>query len=326
MVYELQIITVADKEAFVTDFSRKFSWLRQRGCSLSVRSCSLHGSDSVRFDILLQGKVCSPHFREEDYIYIFRYQLAEFLAEHIISDWEYHLAWKEINKSKRGILSNDRPVIMDKATKFLKHCHTSESLNLLMNYGRKNKISHRLFDYLFNHRLLVVEGFIRFCMPDFLTDIKFAVDLACEELRNEKEYNEFVKLLRYFVDTQPPMMLEVNIMTVEGNGFVLWDGNGIRIEEKQIKYYMEDIARGEISLDDVLVSILITVAPRRIILHNTDQQSDSDSVQMIKNVFDSRITVCGGCERCQGNQKIDYPNPTRKVLVHTHTYPHDKGF
>ena len=30
MVYELQIITAADKEAFVTDFSRKFSWLVSR--------------------------------------------------------------------------------------------------------------------------------------------------------------------------------------------------------------------------------------------------------------------------------------------------------
>ena len=324
MVYELQIITAADKEAFVTDFSRKFSWLRQRGCSLSVNSCSLYGNKSVRFDILLQGKVSSPHYRDEDYIYIFKHQLAEFLAEHIIRDWESQLAWKEINKSKRGIGSDDRAAVMDKATKFLKHCHTSDSLNLLMNYGRKNKISHRIFDYLFNHRVLVVEGFIKFCMPDFLTDIKFAVDLACEELRNEKEYNEFVKLLRYFVDTQPPMMSEVNIMTVENNGFVLWDGNGIRIEEKQIKYYMEDIARGEISLDDVLVSILITVAPRRIILHNTNQHGDSESVQMIKNVFDSRITVCGGCERCQGKQRLDYPHSTRKVLVHT--YPHDKGF
>ncbi|MEQ8200216.1 MAG: putative sporulation protein YtxC [Syntrophomonadaceae bacterium] len=324
MVYELQLITAADKEAFVTEFSRKFSWLRQRGCCLSVNTCLLHGTDWVRFDILLQGKAVSPDYREEDYVYIFKHQLAEFLAEHVIRDWESRLAWNEINKPKRCITPDDRPAVMVKATKFLKHCHANESLNLLMNYGRKNKITHRIFDYLFTHRLLVIEGFIKFCLPDFLTDIRFAVDLACEELRNEKEYNEFVKLLRYFVDTQPPMMLEVNIMTVEGTGFVLWDGNGVRIEEKHIKYYMEGIAHGEISLDDVLVSILITVAPRRIILHKMDQQGDSESVQMIKKVFDSRITVCGGCERCQEHQKQDYPQNAGKMLVKT--YPNDQGY
>ncbi len=322
MVYELQIVTAADKESFLEEFTQKFSWLRQRGCCLSVNSCPIQRTDSIIFDVLLQGKVCSPYYKEEDYIYIFKHQLAEFLAEHVIRDWEGRLAWREINRPKRSIISDDRPAVMDKATKFLKRCHTNESLNLLMNYGRKNKISHRIFDYLFGHSTLVIEGFINFCMQDFLTDIRFAVDLACEELRDEKEYNEFVKLLRYFVDTQPPLMLEVNIMTGKERGFVLWDGNGTRIEEKQIKYYMEDIAHGEINLDDVLVSILITVAPRRIVLHNRDQQVDNESVQMIKKVFDSRIIVCDGCERCRDNRGPEYMQRPGQILVHN--YPSDK--
>lgn len=323
MVYELQIITAADKDLFIEEFSKKFSWLRQRGCSLTINSRIINRNCGVMFEILLQGKVSSSHYREEDYVYIFKHQLAEFLAEHVIKDWEGKLTWKEIVRPKRNILPDDRNTVMVKATKFLKHCHTNESLNLLMNYGRKNKISHRIFDYLFSHQKIVLEGFINFCMQDFLTDVRFAVDLACEELRNEKEYNEFVKLLRYFVDTQPPMMIEVNIMTSEDNGFILWDGNGIRIEEKQIKYYMEDLARGEISLDDVLVSILITVAPRRIILHKTDKQEDSESVQMIKKVFDSRIIVCEGCERCLGSQKGGHLRQDEKELL-LKSYPNDK--
>ncbi len=324
MVYELQIITAADRDLFIEEFSKKFSWLRQRGCLLTVNSRDCSRNDGIIFDILLQGKVSSSYYREEDYIYIYKHQLAEFLADHIINDWQDRLTWKEIVKPKRSILPDDRLTVMNKTTKFLKHCHTNESLNLLMNYGRKNKISHRIFDYLFSHQKLVMEGFINFCMQDFLTDIRFAVDLACEELRNEKEYNEFVKLLRYFVDTQPPMLLEVNIMTAEDNGFILWDGNGIRIEEKQIKYYMEDLARGDISLDDVLVSILITVAPRRIILHKTDQQEDTESVQMIKKVFDSRIIVCEGCDRCSNPKKSDYFSGNEKAVL-LKNYPHDNG-
>lgn len=324
MVYELQIMTAADRDLFIEEFSKRFSWLRQRGCSLTVNSRDLNRSDVIMFDILLQGKVTSSYYREEDYIYIFKHQLAEFLADHVISDWQDKLTWKEIVRPKRNIMPEDRLAVMNKATKFLKSCHTNESLNLLMNYGRKNKISHRIFDYLFNHQKLVIEGFINFCMQDFLTDIRFAVDLACEELRNEKEYNEFVKLLRYFVDTQPPMLLEVNIMTTEDSGFILWDGNGIRIEEKQIKYYMEDLARGEISLDDVLVSILITVAPKRIILHKTNQQEDTESVQMIKKVFDTRIIVCEGCERCSDSHKADHFRTNGKAVL-LNNYPNDNG-
>jgi putative sporulation protein YtxC len=167
-----------------------------------------------------------------------------------------------------------------------------------MNYGRKNKISHKILEYITQNDYLAIDGFIHFCLQEYLAEIKFAVDLACEELKNEKEYNEFVKLLRYFVDTQPPMVTEVNIMMNNGGRFTLWDGNGTRIEERHLDYYWEDMARGDIDLDDVLISILITVAPRRIVLHNTGKEPKNESVKMIRKVFGQRITECQGCERC----------------------------
>ena len=80
--------------------------------------------------------------------------------------------------------------------------------------------------------LIVVEGFINFCLQDYLTEIRFAVELAVEERKNEKEYNDFVTLLRYFVDTQVPKINEVNIMMDENGLFNMWDGSGIKIEEK----------------------------------------------------------------------------------------------
>lgn len=305
MIYELQITTAADSGFLLNEVSRKFSWLKQRGCTLLINKTAVDRSNSIFIDLQLKGAAASPHYKEEDIVYIFKHQLSEFLAEHIIRDWENKLAWKEITKKGRHILPGDKFAIMDKAINFLKHCNSNESLNLLMNYGRKNKISHRIFDYIYYHHNLVVEGFINFCMQDYLTEIRFAVDLACEELRNEKEYNEFVKLLRYFVDTQPPLAMEVNIMMDCKGNFVLWDGNGSSIEKEHINYFIDDISRGEISLDDILVSILITIAPRRIILHNTEHQMDSDSVQMIKKVFDKRIAVCNGCERCLGYHRTE---------------------
>jgi putative sporulation protein YtxC len=296
MIYELQITTAADNCFLMDELQDKFSWLKQHGYSLFVKEC-LNEQVNVFIDLMLQGSNTDNHYKDEDIIYIFKHQMSEFLAEHVIRDWEQKLTWKEITKKGRHIPPSDQMVIMNKALDFLKRCNSNESLNLLMNYGRKNKIAHKILDYIYYHNMLVIEGFINFCMQDYLTEVKFAVDLACEELRNEREYNEFVKLLRYFVDTQPPMILEVNIMVDNQGRFSLWDGNGIRLEEN-INYYLEDMTRGEISLDDVLVSILITVAPRSIVLHNTGQEPRSESVKMIKNVFNERIKECKGCDRC----------------------------
>jgi putative sporulation protein YtxC len=100
----------------------------------------------------------------------------------------------------------ERVSVHQRAADFLKKCHDNESLNLLMSFSRKNRITHRLLDYISTNLTVNVEGFINFCMQDYLTELKFAVEVALEELRNQKEYNDFVNLLRYFVDSLPKYM------------------------------------------------------------------------------------------------------------------------
>jgi len=305
MIYKLQITTAAASKTLINDLYQRFTWLEQHGYCLVIDRLSDEKSHHLSIDLKLQGTSSDTHYRNEDMVFIFKHQVAEYLAEHIIEDWERELTWKETIKKDRHIIPSDQSSVCNKAMDFLQRCHSNESLNLLMNYGRKNKMAHKLFDYIYDHNILVIEGFVKFCMQDYLTEIKFAVDLACEELKNEKEYNEFVKLLRYFVDTQPPMVQEVNIMMDKQGHYTLWDGSGIRIEEKHIDYYLEDLPRGEINLDDILVSILITIAPRRIVLHNTGLEPGSEPVKMIKNVFAERISECKGCERCLTYKQID---------------------
>jgi len=300
MIYELEIATAAENNMLLEEFTQRFGWLQERGFSLGVARVAYEDTNTLLVNMSLQGDNNDLFLREDDIVYIFKHQVAEFLAEHIMRDWEEKLIWKEIIKKSRRIPVEDQAVIRDKAIDFLKSCNGNESLNLLLNYGRKNKISHKIMDYIYAHDNLVIEGLINFCMPDYLSELRFAVDLACEELRNEKEYNDFVKLLRYFVDTQPSRIQEVNLQMDRNGLFCLWDGHGINIEESFLNQYASDVFLDEISLDDLLVSILITISPKRIILHNSEQKN-SEPVMMIRKVFGERIRDCQGCERCLTN-------------------------
>lgn len=304
MIYELQIATAAEENLLLEEFSQRFYWLRERGYFLGVSRVANQQSNTLLVKLRLQGDNNDLFLKEDDIIYIFKHQISEFLAEHILRDWEEKILLKEINKKSRRISAEDQKIVLYKAIDFLRRCNSNESLNLLLNYGRKNKISHKILDYIYSNDSLVIEGLINFCMPDYLNELRFAVDLACEELNNEKEYNNFVKLLRYFVDTQPARMYEVNLMMDKDGLFYLWDGDGDNIQEKFTNYYCNDILINEISLDDMLVSILITISPRQIILHNAGEQ-DSESVKMIREVFAERIRDCEGCERCQSKNPDD---------------------
>jgi len=302
MIYKMQITTLAEENLLWDDFSQRFSWLSERGYILDVNRIVSNKSDTLLLDLVIQGENTDIYMREEDIVYIFKHQISEFLAEHILHDWEDKMVRREISKRTRHIDVQDQEIILQKAIDFLQHCNTNDSINLLFNYGRKNKISHKIMDYIYGNDKLVIEGLINFCMQDYLNELRFAVDLACEELNNEKEYNDFIKLLRYFVDTQTPRMREVNLLMDKDGLFFLWDGDGVNIDEKIINYYSNEMLYNDISLDDILVSILITVSPRRIVLHNASSDY-SEPVKIIRQVFGERIKECGGCERCLKNRE-----------------------
>ncbi len=303
MIYEFQVATAHNTDNFLQELDNRLRWIKQRGYDLDVEvvplqqlanqlavkllSFRLHGTD-------MQDST----FRNEDIIYIFKHQMAEVLAEHIVNDWESRLLWKEIIKSYRKSSPEDKQSLYIKSGDFLRRCHENESLNLLMNFGRKNRISHRILEHINNYEFLAVEGFINFCMRDYLTEIKFAVEVAAEELKNEKEYSDFVNLLRYFVDTQTPRVREVNLLLGSNGMFYLWDQSGCKIEEQYMQQYLDDLLLDDISLDDLLVSILISIAPRKIIIHNAAELPRNESVEIIKQVFEDKIVFCSGCKKC----------------------------
>ncbi len=297
MFYEYQVATTPGCDYIINEFDNRLKWLEQKGFSLYIDS--LNGDMFTQtLNLILEGKNGDTLFREEDIVYIFKHQMAEVLAEHIIKDWEEKLLWKEIMRNCKGSSLEEKQKVFTKAKVLLNYCNDNESLNMLMNFRRKNRMAHRILEHINSSEIIVIEGFINFCMQDYLTEIRFVVDLALEELRNEKEYNEFIKLLRYFVDTQAPKLYEVNLMMDGKSLFYLWDADGVAIEESYMSYYLDDILLDEINLDDVLISILITIAPRKIILHNVDEYANCEAVEVIRTVFAEKISICNGCEHC----------------------------
>lgn len=174
-----------------------------------------------------------------------------------------------------------------------------------LTFGRKNKISHNILEHLDTDNTLNLDGLVNFSLREYLREIRFAVDLAYEDLKSEKQYNDFIRLLKYFVETQPPKAVEVNIYLAENGAFHLWDEKGHVIEQDLIDLYLEDILTNDNNLDDILISILITVAPRRIIFHSLGAVPDTEPARIIKRVFKERIMVCPGCDRCLGHQLRD---------------------
>jgi hypothetical protein len=69
--------------------------------------------------------------------------------------------------------------------------------NYLYYIKRKDKIVNKILEYISDNTDIIVEGFLRFRLKDFGSEMEELVDKVIEEYLVEKEYNEFIKLLKY---------------------------------------------------------------------------------------------------------------------------------
>lgn len=295
MLYDLDLTLQYGSEYIKSRLENSFSWLKERGFVLSIKEhCN------SRYHVLSLS-LCGPNysgvFDNDDIVLIFKHQLAEILSDAIVSHWEKELIRKQVQKAYRRLPRSEQLDLIERAHNMLRRCNGSESLNLFLKFGRKTKMSHRILEQLNNTSSLNIEGLIRFCLQDYQKEICFAVELAYEDMRNEKQYREFVRLLRYFVDNQPARIYEVHIL-LKGQYLEFWDHRGERITSDFWDLYPWELEDDLSNLDDLLISILMTAAPRRIVYHAADGWPESENLSTILQVFNDRIGICKGCNRC----------------------------
>lgn len=307
MIYKFVIGTSQVSYRLVAELRRKLYWLEEKKYPLRMIIQTNFEKDIELITFTLQYDEQDQKdqvFHFDEVVNILKYQLAEGLAEFIITEFEDKMIWKEIKKTHKRLVREEKEKIYQKSLDILRNVNQNENLGLLLSYGRKSRIIRKVIEHMEDNTYLYIEGFVHFCMRDYLTEIKQAVEIAQEEIKSEKEYSEFVNLLRYFVESQVPKITEVNLLIAEKGKFFLWDGKGREIKEKLMSYYLDEILLNEVNLDDVLVSILITLSPCRIVIHNVFHTDNAEPITMIRNVFRGRISECTGCEKCLAYQKL----------------------
>ena len=156
--------------------------------------------------------------------------------------------------------------------------------------NKKNSIVKRIQSCIMENNSINIEGFLTFRLRQLNSDIEAIVEKTVERFMVEKEYGEFIKLLKYFVEIQESKIDEVHIINKKDGSYVLKDRYGINIMEKLkeevgiVKY------PGDVKLDDMLISALITSCPKIIVIHCAQNNPNKELMETIKNVFEERVT------------------------------------
>lgn len=228
----------------------------------------------------------------------FKNLLANIITDAIIEDWAQILIKRIIRDHYYYFNEEEKINIREKALELLKN--DSFSYKPLI---RKNSIAQRVTEYLERHQEIVVEGFVNFRLKDYILEIEDIVDAAVDDFLLEKEYLEFIRLLRYFVEIQEPKVNEVHILLDKNNAFKLVDRHGKLIENEYMDGFSIELMNSSINYEDLLISALITLAPRVVVIHLTNLNEPKDTVKTIKNVFGKRAKECNGCELCKKKEE-----------------------
>ncbi|MFD2370266.1 sporulation protein YtxC [Brevibacillus sp. GCM10020057] len=187
-------------------------------------------------------------------------------------------------------------------------CHESESVcGEFPATTRKANLYRKAFAYLESERSINVLGFVRFRLQDHWNELFELVESGIDEYLEDKQYQEFVELLRYFISVQEIKQEVVHVVPSVDKPFYLYDKKGDRIWLDQLDAALgldEQICRDE----DYLVSALVTLAPESIILHMATDRPGL--TQTIRSIFGSRLSICPSCPLCLADRRVlDVHNP-----------------
>ncbi len=244
-------------------------------------------------------------FSYNDIIYISKHYVANAIADIIIDIMEKKILKKCIDSNYYYFNGEERLKIFAYACKTLGIDEIEKDKGCVYRLSRKARVLQKVLDYLENNSSVIIPGFVRFRMKDYISELEDAIDRAVEEYLMEREYNEFIKLLRYFVEIQEPKVDTINVLRNSDKSYRLLDGEGRPVSNELLDDLSGEVLENNINYDDLLISSLITIAPTRIVFHNQAVSEGSEILDTIKKVFHNKIAYCHGCELCYVRKPVE---------------------
>ena len=154
------------------------------------------------------------------------------------------------------------------------------------------------FNYISSHKSIVLTGFINFRLNNYRNLLNELIDFSVNEFIIEKEYLEFVSLLKLYVNTQPSLTPIIHVISSDFGIIILdKDLNVIEIDKNILDVkYLSDISFSE---NDFVLNTILNLLPQKIFLHlpKTDI-NQFEFINTLKLVFETRIVLCNDCNIC----------------------------
>lgn len=175
-------------------------------------------------------------------------------------------------------------------------------------YNTKLLDNKNIKEYVKENKAMILDGFVYFRLRAYLEYLDEVVDSGVNQFVIEKEYREFISLLRVYVESKVPEYNLLHLIYINGESILLDEKRNIVSVSENIynAKYLSDIS---FSSNDFALNTLLCLLPRRIEIHLIDDEDEF--INTLKLIFEGRVTICKDCDICKtykilNNAKISH--------------------
>ena len=141
--------------------------------------------------------------------------------------------------------------------------------------------------YFSDHKEGNLEGIVRFRFFEYKKVLRNLADELVDIYYLNREYEDFVELLKYFVSVQNCRPEVVYIRVLPNGSYQIIDKNKNDITKKCLQEFISSEEISDVSFDDLLISILITLAPEKMIIESRENIKNIQLFETIEKVFEN---------------------------------------
>lgn len=163
-------------------------------------------------------------------------------------------------------------------------------------YIEKLSEKNNIKKYIRENNSMIIDGFVYFRLKKYLEYLDEVVDNAVNKFIIEKEYREFISLLRVYIESRASKYVLLHLIYINGESVLLDEKRNIVSVSENIynAKYLSDIS---FSSNDFALNTLLCLLPQKLEIHLIDKEDEF--INTLKLIFQDRVFICKECDICK---------------------------
>lgn len=270
---------------------QELAFLRGEGIEISTETGRTRFFEFVRCQLDYQQSA----YPEPESQLLCRQYIANVLTDLLVDEWQPQTLTRLLNRQYDCFDQHEQADIIAQARARLADVGINAPLYQI---SRKSRVREALSDYLRQESFLNLEGFLSFRLKPYTEELEEALAQVAEGYLAEKESQEFVRLLRSFLEVLEPKQDLVHVLITSAAEFAILDEQGELLRSDRLESVVLGDDGTPEECEDLMISSLLTISPRHLVLHTGTFIDKPDVLRLLQQVFESRVELCRDCDLC----------------------------